>query len=393
MTAARLLLATGLSLALAGPLPAAEEHSGFIVTLGRDTTAIERVARSAARLEVEQVSRAPRVLRRHYVYDLDKQGRIQGFTIRVTSPGAAPDAQPLQEIHGTRTRDSVLTEIRSGGNVRTMRAAVPASGVLISASSVFPTYEQALMGFARAKRDSQRTMMYFIGAGEPGWILMQREGRDSMQISTYHDDVFRMHTDRMGRLLGANPIAGTAKFAAARVPALDLEGITAGWLAAEKAAGAMGQLSTRDTVNATAGGAALWIDYGRPAKRGRVLFGGLVPYGEVWRTGANAATQFRTDRALDFGGHSLQPGTYTLWTLPGADGWKLILNSETGQWGTEHKAANDLFSVPMQLTALPESVERFTVSVEPGTDGGELRLDWGTTRAAARFTVPAATGN
>lgn len=386
----RSAIAAGLVLALAGPAAAAEEHSGFVVTLGRDTTSVERVTRSASRLEVEQVTRAPRVLRRHYVYELDKQGLIQGFSIVVTAPGAAADAPPVQKVDGRRTRDSVFTEVRGGANVRTVRAAVPAGGVLVSASSPFPTYEQALMMFAKTKRDSLRTTMYFIGAGDGDWISLHRLGRDSMSVFTYHEDLFHMKTDRAGRLLGALPVAGTGKYAATRVTSLDLDGITAGWLAAEKASGAMGALSTRDTVNASAGGATLWVDYGRPAKRGRVVFGGVVPYGELWRTGANAATQFRTDRALDFGGHVLQPGTYTLWTLPAADGWKLVVNSETGQWGTEHKGDRDLFSVPMQVGALSEPVERFTISIEPAEDGGELRLDWDTTRATAAFKVAAA---
>jgi len=148
-------------------------------------------------------------------------------------------------------------------------------------------------------------------------------------------------------------------------------------------------LSPRDTVNVTnAGGATLMIDYGRPSKRGRTVFGGiLVPYGEVWRTGANAATQFKTDRALDFGGTVVPAGFYTLWTLPTATGWKLIVNGETGQWGTAHKPEKDLYTVDMKVSSLPQVVERFTISIDPNATGGVLNLDWDTTRASVAFTV------
>ena len=390
MSAVRIALAVGFALVLAGPLSAAEDRSGFVVTLGRDTTAIERVTRTAARLEVEQVTRAPRVLRRHYVYQLDSKGSIRDFSIVVTAPGAAPDAPPVQVLDGKRTRDSVITEVRAGTNVRTVRAAVPNDGVLISASSPFPTYEQALMQLAKGKADSLRTTMYFIGAGNADWLSLHRLGRDSMSVLTYHEDLFHMRTDRDGRVLGALPISGTGKYGAVRVASLDLEGITAAWVAAEKASGAMGALSVRDTVKASAGGAALWVDYGRPSKRGRVVYGGVVPYGEVWRTGANAATQFRTDRALDFDGAALPPGTYTLWTIPTASGWKLVVNSETGQWGTDHKPDKDILKLDMKVDTLPEAVERFTISIEPVMDGGDLRLDWDTTRASVRFRVAAA---
>src|SRR5437899_10858689 len=85
---------------------------------------------------------------------------------------------------------------------------------------------------------------------------------------------------------------------------------------AEAAQGPMGQLSPRDTVRAQLGGANLLVDYGRPHKRGREIWGRLVPYGQVWRTGANAATQFRTDSDLRIGDAAIPKGTYTLWTIP-----------------------------------------------------------------------------
>lgn len=391
MTHSHFALAAACAFALAGPASAAApESAGFVVTLGRDTTSLERVTRTADRLVVEQVTRAPRVLKRHYEYRLDARGSIRDFSIVVTAPGAAPDAPPVQKLEGRRTADSVITEIRSGANVRTTRAAVPGDGVLVSASSPFPTYEQALLRLAKSKRDSLRTTMCFIGAGNADWLALRRLGRDSMEIRTYHDDVFRVRVDRAGRMLGARPISGTGQYTAARVAKLDLEGLTASWVAAEKASGAMGALSVRDTVKASAGGAELWVDYGRPSKRGRAVFGALVPWNEVWRTGANAATQFRTDRALAFGSATLPPGTYTLWTVPSPSGWKLMVNSETGQWGTDHKQEKDLFTLDMQVATLPAPVERFTIGIEPTPEGGELRLDWDTTRASVPFRVAAA---
>jgi hypothetical protein len=129
------------------------------------------------------------------------------------------------------------------------------------------------------------------------------------------------------------------------------------------------------------------VDYGRPRKRGRVVFGGIVPFGSVWRTGANAATQFKTDKALDFGGTVVPAGFYTLWTVPSPVGWKFIVNSETGQSGTAHNSEKDLYTIDMKMSALPQEVEQFTISVEPTRDGGIFNLDWDTTRASAPFVV------
>jgi hypothetical protein len=168
---------------------------------------------------------------------------------------------------------------------------------------------------------------------------------------------------------------------------VDVDAMAASFAAREKAGAGLGVLSPRDTVRASVGGASLWVDYGRPGKRGREIFGNVVPYGDVWRTGANAATQFKTDKALDFGGTVVPAGFYTLWTLPTAAGWKLIVNSETGEWGTEHKAAKDLYSIDMKVSALPQVAERFTIGVDASATGGVLNLDWDSTRASAAFTV------
>jgi hypothetical protein len=210
-----------------------------------------------------------------------------------------------------------------------------------------------------------------------------------VRISNTHGDIYVARIDKKGRILGTRPVAGTQKFAITRVDKLDLDGLVASYAAREQAGTGVGVLSPRDTVRVdNAGGAALMVDYSRPAKRGRTVFGGiLVPYGEVWRTGANAATQFRTDKALDFGGTVVPAGFYTLWSMVTATGWKLIVNGETGQWGTAHKAEKDLYTIDMKTSSLSQSVERFTISIEPNATGGVLNLDWDTTRASVAFTV------
>ena len=118
-----------------------------------------------------------------------------------------------------------------------------------------------------------------------------------------------------------------------------------------------------------------------------MIYGSVVPYGEVWRTGANAATVFKTDKALDFGGTEVPAGAYSLWTIPAPGGWKLILNSETGQWGTARNPEKDVYTIPMNVVPLPKTVEHFTITVEPDPQGGSLNMDWDTTRATAQFAV------
>jgi hypothetical protein len=125
------------------------------------------------------------------------------------------------------------------------------------------------------------------------------------------------------------------------------------------------------------------IDYSRPSAKGRKIYGELVPYGEVWRTGANEATTFVTEKDIDVGGTKVPAGSYTLYSLPSEAGWKLIINKQTGQWGTKYDQAQDLARIDLKKESLSAPVEQFTISFEPARGNATvLRLDWENTRAS-----------
>jgi Protein of unknown function (DUF2911) len=130
-------------------------------------------------------------------------------------------------------------------------------------------------------------------------------------------------------------------------------------------------------------GKTVAIQYSRPSLRSRKVFGGLVPYDQVWRTGANAATSLKTDVDLVIGGANVPAGNYTLYTLPGANGWKLIINKQTGQWGTEYSQGQDLARVDMKVGKLPSAMETFTISLDKaGANTAVLKLAWENTVAS-----------
>jgi hypothetical protein len=148
-------------------------------------------------------------------------------------------------------------------------------------------------------------------------------------------------------------------------------------------------LSPRDSVVQVVGEGRVVIDYGRPSKRRRKeIFGALVPYGVVWRTGANEATHLRTDRDLMIGKLRVPRGTYTLWTIPGREQWTLIVNHQTGQWGTEYDSTQDLGRVTMEVAPLEEPLEQFTIAIRPAHNGSAvLRMSWDTTQASIPIRV------
>ena len=135
--------------------------------------------------------------------------------------------------------------------------------------------------------------------------------------------------------------------------------------------------SPRDTVRGTVGSAELLVDYGRPSRRSREIFGALVPYGQVWRTGANAATTLVVGAPVQLGGQPLPAGTYTLYSLPAAGEWTLIVNGQTGQWGTEYAEARDVLRVPMTVSRI-EPVDTFRITIEGGAAEGRMVLAWDT---------------
>jgi hypothetical protein len=128
-------------------------------------------------------------------------------------------------------------------------------------------------------------------------------------------------------------------------------------------------------------GKKVTIDYSRPSMRGRKIIGGLVPYGEVWRTGANEATTLTTEADLNIGGTNVPAGKYTLYTLPSEGTWKLIINKQTGQWGTVYDPSQDLARVDLKKSSLDQPVEQFTISFSKKNDStADLILQWETTQ-------------
>ena len=143
-------------------------------------------------------------------------------------------------------------------------------------------------------------------------------------------------------------------------------------------------LSPPATASVTfADGKTVTINYSQPSMRNRKIFGGLVPYDKVWRTGANAATSLQTDVNLTIGGTAVPAGSYTLYTIPSQNNWTLIINKQTGQWGTKYEQSQDLARIPMKVTQRPSGLELFTISLDKnGGDSADLKIEWENTLAS-----------
>ena len=146
--------------------------------------------------------------------------------------------------------------------------------------------------------------------------------------------------------------------------------------------------SPKKTVSFSVDNLDLEVFYNRPSKKNRDIFGGLVPFNEIWRTGANEATTFKTNRALKIGNDSLPKGKYTLWTIPNDTLWTVMINSKQYAWGVDEnmkpmrEPAFDVVNISVPTQDIPNTVEQFTIAFDNSTDNLFLTMAWDKTKIA-----------
>ena len=368
------------------------ETYGFVAVLGNDTTSVERITRTGNRIAGDAIGRSPTVTRRHWEAELGRNGMIKSWSMDTYIPNAPPADQRIHHTATFSDRATSFTRRTSEGNRAWAYQRAYAETVPWNAF-VYGTWE-LLLDAARRQPDTTRARIgqYFFEGwdeGHVGYADIVRNSDGSYAISsTGLAGTGTAHVDANGRLTSYSGQGTTYKQEVHRIADVpDIDAIATRFAADEQRTGVARFLSPRDTVRATVGGASLTVDYGRPVRHGRVLVGALLPYDEVWRTGANAATQLTVSAPVDLAGVALRAGTYTLWTLPTRTGVSLIINGQSGQWGTEYDAAQDIARRAMTVDSNPANVEQFTIRIVPpsGRAGvARLALEWG----SFRWSVP-----
>jgi hypothetical protein len=379
-----------LSSAIGAQTPATSGY--FVSTLGNDTLSIERFTRSTGKLEGDILRRSPRVTLVHYVADLS-DGRFKGMSMTTRRVGGDPATPPAFSVV-TLFADSTATleVLRNGKADTTLSGRRPFAGrvgpQIPGSPPSLGLYEEYLALNSPTPVDSNVVTLIGAGSAPGATITIARRGRDVAFTSSFYPGWTEIaKVDANGRLQSLDASATTVKAISKRVASLDFDGIARQWNAYETAHGPAGQVSPADTVRATIGAANIEIAYSRPAKRGRVIFGGIVPWNQVWRTGANAATQLTTSADLMFGTTVVPAGKYTLWSLPTPTGAKLIINSETGQWGTDYDASKDFARLDLTQTMLTSPVESFTFAIARQPAGGVLKFSWDNREYSIPFRI------
>ena len=373
------ILAAGAVAALAAARRDASEAGAFIVTLGRDTLAQESYVRTDSVLTGTSISRNARgTLNRKYTLTLDHAGNLARYEVLVYPAGVTTGA-PLLHSYIVPAGNAMHEVVHNASGEHVLHI-ITGPATLPFMDMGFGMWEAVTMRAVRSGKDEISIPMLFISDSTVYTTTVKRRG-DSVFIQSEYGAA-RAKIDAQGHILGYDAPGSTEQVVVTRVPSVDLA-------AYEKASLAKSPLvlSPTDTVHGSAGAAKLTVIYSRPSMRGRVIFGAVVPWNVVWRTGANAATTFITDKDLVIGGTTVPAGEYTLFSLPNTAGWKLIISKKTKEWGTEYDPAMDLARIDMTVAALPAPLEQCTIAIVPQGAGATLSVSWERTMASVAITA------
>ena len=361
---------------------------------------MESVTRQGNTVTSDEVDRFPRVRVRHTVIKLNDDGSIRHLVMDIHTPSEpanererkviADVANNKVHISKTDSTGTVNRDFETGGSI--VVAHVP------QMYSLYELYFAAALKHAAASKLATGTpveMRQFYIDREfdrfpLGRVHVTPLGDGKVEIT--HDwlsGTGEATMDSNYNMLSYSGARTTYKVEVNRLASPpDVKSIADRFEAQEAKAGNVKSLSVRDTVQAQIGNAQFTVDYARPLLRGRTLLGDVIPYDRVWRTGANAATQFTTSAPIKLAGMQIPAGKYTLWTAPHTTGVDLIVNKQSGQWGTEYNGKLNLATAKMNSETLPTPVEEFTISIEPkDTKHGTLLMEWGSFRWTAPIEV------
>lgn len=362
-------------------------RGSYVVTLGRDTLAVEHYEQRGSTITGQLVLRTPATAVLGYELTMNAQRQVTRAVVRTLQPSGEP-VQPRRTWDIAFGADSIIATRTVGDSTATTRAASGGGAMPLLHPSQHPLgFVLAIQNAMRLRPDSNAVRTFSPGSRGVFNTFVKRVGRDHALFGYIQGARLHVYLAADGTVDSIDHHETTMKVMTRRARPLDALALARDFAARDAGADRIGALSPRDSLRARVGRADITIRYGRPAARGRRVFGELVPWGEVWRAGADAATSLELGADIEVGGVRLPAGHYTLFLRPGPDGATLMVNGQTGQWGTAYDPARDVRHFAMRRVALPAPVERVTFSVAQEAGHGVMRVDWDSTRYQLDFTV------
>lgn len=363
---------------------AEQQEIAFITKLGNDTLAVETFSKTKDTITAKVVLRSPSTNLKSYYLTLDETGGIKTMVVYQHTPEEGFDGERrfFQQIE--RNKDSLGVGIMRQGEMR-LFSVLNQEGTLPFIDMVHWPFELTLVNAQSNKNDT--TIQKMLSGSRISNFVVANLGEDKRTIRHPSRGVMDVIVNEEGELVTLNAAQTTRKLVVTRTQNIDIDQISARFVALDEQGKSFGALSGAVEEEFEIKGVRFNVSYGSPSRRGRDLFGSIVPWGERWRTGANRATHFSVSEDLMIGELLVPAGDYTLFTIPESDGGTLIINKQTGQNGRSYNEDRDLGRVPMQISTNTDNTEVFTIEIQESTSGGELRLLWGETVFTVPFTV------
>lgn len=358
--------------------------SYLITKLGEDTLAIERFQISENEMKADVILRSPITSLKSYTLTWNEATNIQSMNVtdHTLKRSFKEEGQTIQKIINKGDSLEVIYITNKGDRV----SQLPNRENLIPfIDMVHWPYEIAFKRAHLSPNDSIDQYM-ITGRRNSNFIIHRL---DDISYSLRHPSrgVMQVTTSYEGELMSLDAKATTRKVKVERAFDLEFDKLANSLTQRDISGSTFGSLSPAVINKYHFADTYFQVSYGSPAKRGREIFGGIVSYGERWRTGANRATHFKSSSDLTIQGKNLPAGEYTLFTIPEKDGGTLIINQQIGQNGRSYDEFQDIMRVEMSRSDYNYEIESFTITIDETDSGGRLGLKWDQTIYYIDFSI------
>lgn len=377
------------SLIAAGQKKNSTRDKGLVVyKLGNDTTTIQYFEWDNKMYVTTILTLSGQLTKYTGIGELDETGDLKEVRSKTYRMNETGNWKLQSEGENIFNGDSSIYMARSNEKIISRRA-VAGKGIVSNAADACSFFVFPYMGFFAPTKINDTLFHCQLSFGECRAFFVTRLAKEELKIGSGVMGKIKLFVDKKNRITGADAVGSSLNFIAIVDRGKMDYNKYINTLADNKfASTSFAPRTFRDTAVAVMQNKKIEVDFWRPYTRGREIFGSVVPWNRIWRTGANNATQLRSDAVLSFNGEKLPAGKYSIWTYPTESSWTLFINKKADVWGTEYDAAADIMKIPLAVEKTMDKVEVFKISLIP-QPGSKLRLqiEWDDRRAWADFVI------
>ena len=378
-----LLLSALLLISLLSLAQNKREDSGYIIyTLAKDTVEVTHYRLTGddfTTTVVQRVNSNVTKLKGRFFPNGELQ-YMEGYKYK---PGIGKDSLLLETFMLYQRNDSTYIEQKSGDRITKRKNA----GRVMMTYWPYVYMPIILANYVPKNVGDSIVSNHVVGDLPAAKFVMKRITDRKITASSRVMGPFTLYLNERGKVASIDAIGSSYNVKGTVVPHLNLDSVIQLYASREQKFGPYGWPNKDDSVRTVIGKSTIRVSYTRPSMRGRVIFGGVVPWNRYWRTGANRATKLSITHPLNFNGKILPAGEYSVFTMPTQTGWTMMFNREANIWGTDYNPAYDVLHVPMKVEKLREPVELMTIEVIPAAKGGAINVIWEITKASVQFTT------